>query len=448
MLITDFKHLENLIQPEKIYNIYHFKPIERFSIDSRSIKEGEAFIALKGQHYDGHDFIAEAIKKGARLIISQKDVPNKGNVPFFLVEDSMKSFKRIVAYIRKEKDPFVYVISGSVCKTTTKDMLAFLLEGNIPVLKNCKTENNIFGIGKTILSLADEKILVLELGTNHPGEIKELAQIANPDCGILTFIKPVHLEGLGSLQGIFEEKISMLRVNPKIQAVLNRDDSYLRKVNLCRNTYWFGKGKNNHLYGRLLTNDLRECVFLVQEKFKLTLASGFDGFLYNALAALLGASLLDLTLERLVEKMNKFKSFAPQRMHPQKVGNFIFLNDAYNANPYSFRQALSSLRRYPCKKIAVVGDMLELGKKSEYYHRALARDIISTNFDYVFTFGEYMAHLKDRLKTLGYNKVHHCVSHDEIARFIEEKAVAGQLIFLKGSRRMALEKVIDSLSHK
>jgi UDP-N-acetylmuramoyl-tripeptide--D-alanyl-D-alanine ligase len=448
MLITDFKRLESLIRPEKIYNIYHFRPIERFSIDSRSIRKGEAFIALCGRHYDGHDFIAEAIKKGAGLIISQKDIPCKNNVPFFLVEDSIKSFKQIAAYIRKKKNPFVYAISGSVGKTTTKDMLAFLLEGNTTVLKNCKTENNIFGVGKTIFSLRNEKVLVLELGTNHPGEIKELAEIVYPDCGIITFIKPVHLEGLGSLPGIFEEKISMLKANSRVKAVLNRDDNYLRKVNFCRNTYWFGKGKNNHLYGRRLTNNLRECVFLVQDRFKLTLSSGFDAFLYNTLAAILGASLLDLPIEQLVEKMNNFKNFSPQRMQIQKVGNFVFLNDAYNANPYSFKQALSLIRRYSCRKVAVIGDMLELGYRSGYYHQALAKDIISANFDYVFTFGEFTAQLKDRLKTLGYSKVYHCASHDEITYFIKEKATAGQLIFLKGSRKMALEKVIDNLSCK
>lgn len=448
MLITDFKRLENLLQPVKICNIYHFKPIERFSMDSRSMQKGDAFIAIRGQHYDGHNFIAQAIKKGAGLIVSQQDSASKSNVPFFIVKDTMDALRQIAAYIRRKKNPFVYAISGSVGKTTTKDMLAFLLDGNGAVLKNYKTENNMFGIGKTIFSLRDEKVLILELGTNHPGEIKDLAQVIYPDSAIITFIKPVHLEGLGSLKGIFEEKVSLLKINPKIKAVLNRDDSYLRKVNFCRNTYWFGKNRNNHLYARLLKRGLNECVFIIQGKFRLRLANGFDGFIYNALAAILGASLADLPIEELVEKMNKFRDFPLQRMQAQKTADFIFLNDAYNANPYSFKQALSLVRRYPLKRIAVVGDMLELGKKSFHYHCQLAKDIIRSDFEYVFTFGEYMLHLRDKLKNLGYKNVYHCGSHEEIARFIRKKAQKGQLIFLKGSRRMALEKVIDNLSNK
>ena len=223
LLISDFKILERIVKPSNIYNIYHFRPLTGVSIDSRSIKRGEIFIAIKGKHHDGHKFIKKAIDKGAALVIAQQYLPINSKVPFFVVEDTYEAIKAIATYIRKIKKPFVYAITGSIGKTTTKEMLNFLLADNFTVLKNEKTENNILGVAKTIFSLKDEKILILELGTNAKGEIESLAKMCTPDVGIITFIKPVHLEGLGSLSDVRDEKLSLLGVNSKMKVILNRD---------------------------------------------------------------------------------------------------------------------------------------------------------------------------------------------------------------------------------
>jgi UDP-N-acetylmuramoyl-tripeptide--D-alanyl-D-alanine ligase len=446
MLISDFTYLKRLLGPRKVFNLYHFKPIQSFSIDSRNIKEGEAFIALAGKHNDGHNFINEAAKNGAALIIAQKDITDKPNIPFFLVDDTYEALRKIASYVRKRKRPFVYAITGSVGKTTTKEMLGFLLEDKFKVLKNYKTENNILGVGKTIFSLSDEEIMILELGTNQPGEIKALSEISYPDVGVITFIKPVHLEGLKSLRGIFEEKISLLKVNPKIQAVLNRDDSYLRKVNFCKRIHWFGKGCRNETYARLLKRTPRESIFLVQGKYKLALSTPFDGFIYNVLAAMTAAKLKNLPLRELVEKMNCFNNFLPQRMQIQETDDFIFINDAYNANPYSFKETLKIVKRYPLKKIAIIGDMLELGEKTIFYHQQLAKDIMRSRFDYVLTLGDCTPYLNEKLNNFGHKGVFHFSSHKEIASFIKKKAKKRYVVFLKGSRKIELEKVISFLN--
>jgi UDP-N-acetylmuramyl pentapeptide synthase len=221
-----------------MYNLYHFKPLAGFSLDSRSLKENDGYIALKGRYHDGHEFIDEAIRKGASLVIAQKDTACKFKVPFFIVDDTYRALATVAAYIRKKKNPYIYAIAGSVGKTTTKEMLSFLLEGNCKVLKSYKTENNILGISKTLFALGDEKIVVMELGTNAFGEMEALAKIVYPDVGIITFIKPVHLEGLKTMKGIFEEKTSLLKINPAIKAILNKDDPYLRRINFCKKTYW------------------------------------------------------------------------------------------------------------------------------------------------------------------------------------------------------------------
>ena len=451
MIISDFKLLEKIIKPYKIYNLYYFKSLTGVSIDSRSIKRGEIFIAIKGRHHNGHEFIPEAIRKGAKCIIAQEYLPSKSKVPFFLVEDTYNSIESLAAYIRKQMNPFVFGITGSIGKTMTKEMLAFLLENDFKVLKNKKTENNVLGVAKTIFSLKDEKVMILELGTNAKGEIGQLAKICMPDVGIITFIKPVHLQGLGDLKGVLKEKTSLLKVSSRIKAILNKDDPYLAKIKAKAGTYWFGKDQANNLFATLVEKNDKEAIFLVQGKYKLRLSRYRQGFISNALAAILGAHLLGINLKKLVRKMNRFKGFLPMRMEMKRVKGFLVLNDAYNSNPYSFSQALNILKEYPLRKVAIVGDMLELGPKAIYYHKQLAKQIINSDFDYCFSYGKYSACINDALQKLGHKNSFRFDSYQQIARAINKrigktsKLKKRYLIFLKGSRKMELEKVIKYL---
>jgi UDP-N-acetylmuramyl pentapeptide synthase len=286
----------------------------------------------------------------------------------------------------------------------------------------------------------------LELGTNNPGEIKELSEIIRPDIGIITFVKPVHLEGLKSLEGIFKEKISMVSANPAMKIVINKDDDYLSKFNLNKNVYWFGKDRNCSLSARLIKSDTKQSTFILQDKFALTLQSGFEGFVYNALAALLGASLLKLPMDKLIEKLCGFYDFPSQRMQIEKKRDFLFLNDAYNSNPYAFCEALKLVKKFSFKKVAIVADMLELGDKSIYYHESLAVPLKAAGFDCVLTFGKQCFYLKKALARIGYKNAYHFSSHTGIADFVNKRIEKGSLIFLKGSRGMQLEKVVELLS--
>ena len=459
MVISDFKILERLLKPSQIRNLYHFKPVKGFSLDSRSIARDEAFVAIKGKHHNGHSFIKRAIVKGANLIVAQEYIATKPKVPFFVVRDSYQALKSIATYVRKKKKPFVFGITGSLGKTITKEMLSFLLVPRFKVLKNKGTENNLLGVAKTCFSLRDEEIMILELGTSIRGEIKPLAEIATPDVGIITFVKPVHLEGLGSLRGVFNEKISLLKANPKMKVVLNRDDPYLSKIRRPNKIYWFGrrshplggKEKNNHLFARLIGRQGRVSTFLIQNKYELSLPSYCEGFISNVLAAMLGAKILGLPLKELVERIRDFENFLPLRMRNEKHKGFSILNDAYNANPHSLQAAFKSLKECPLRKIAVIGDMLELGKKSRYYHELLAGQIKRSKFDYCLTLGEHAKYLEMKLKGLGYKKAFHFSSHKAIAQFINKRigrsleSKKRYLIFLKGSRKMELEKVIKYL---
>ena len=464
-MINNFKILERLLKPARIHNRRHFRPVKGFSIDSRTIKKGEAFVALKGKFHDGHDFIREAVKRGCSLVVAEKQLPVKPEVTFFAVKDVRHSLKSIATHLRKKKNPFVYGITGSVGKTTTKEMLAFLLEPHGRSLKNNKTENNILGVAKTIFSLRDEKTMVLELGTNSKGEIETLAEMSRPNIGIITFIKLVHLAGLKDLRSILAEKVSLFKASSRTKAVFNGDDPYLLKFGppalaqvkgsrsgLKRKPkiYWFGKGKHNDLFYRLRERKDGQSTFIIQDKYPLVLPSYREGFIANAAASILGAHLLGIPLSESVGRMNSFRNFPPMRMQMQKRGRFLILNDAYNSNPYSFEQAVNSLRNYSLKKTIVVGDMLELSQKSIYYHRRMAPQIIRAGFDYCLTFGRFTSYLNESLKNAGYKKAFHFQSHKGIARFIHKNikdrlSQERHLIFLKGSRKMELEKVLNYL---
>ena len=449
MKITDSKEIKQLLKPLKASNLCNFKSIKGFSIDSRTIKEGETYIALKGQHHDGHKFIGSAIKKGASCIISERRVKNV-NIPVFLVKDSFKALEKIVQFVRREKNPFVYAITGSVGKTITKEMLYYLLKKDFKVKCNEKTENNILGVAKTILSLKNEEVLVLELGTNAPGEIKTLGQMSLPDVSIITFIKPVHLEGLKSIKGVAKEKTSLLKTNKKMKAVINGDDPYLRQVKKSKRVFRFGRDKKNDLYAQVTAWGSKKTIFKVQNKFSLIINSPFEGFIYNALAAISAALVLKIPLSKTIQRLNSFKDFPVSRMSIKTYGKYTVLNDAYNANPYSMEQALKLASRYKMSKIAVVGDMLELGKKTVFYHKQLAYLVKAAGFDYVFTLGRYSRHTSLRLKQIGFNNVkHYPGNHGNIVKSIKKisaKSSKRWLIFLKGSRKMELETIERMLS--
>lgn len=444
MVISDFTVLKRLLDPVKIKNIYFFKPVKGFSFDSRTIKRGQAFIAVKGKYHDGHKFIQEAVRRGASLVICQKNAPKRPcKTPFFLVKDSYQSACKIARYIREEKKPKVLAITGSVGKTTTKEMLAFLLEKDFKVLKNPATENNFFGVSRAMFNLKDEKVMVLELGTNAPGEINDLAQMIYPDIALITFVKPVHLEGLKSLNGIFREKTQLLKVNPKVKAVLNRDDDFLRRYKGKQKIYWYGSENSCQVSYHKIKSDRLGSYFLINGKYKLFMPANYGAFIVNAVAALAATKALGLPLKKMVKRMNGFKRYPSSRMEIKKRGKFIFLNDAYNANPFALSQALAEIRNYPLSKMAVIGDMLELGPKSEYYHRQIAGDVIKGGFDYCLLLGKFTKYLKDELLKKGYDRAYHFESHKKAADFVSSKANGEYLIFLKGSRGMGLEKVME-----
>ncbi len=422
MEITSFKTIERVVKPYKVYNLYHFKPVKGFSLDSRSIEKGEAFVALRGRHKNGHDFIKDAASKGASLIIASRYTETIRKVPQFIVEDSFQALRRIILFLRqKYRKAAVLAVTGSLGKTTTKEMLEFILTPYWKVLKSRGTENNILGVAKTIFSYDNHDLIIFELGTNQKGEIPNLAKLVKPEIGIVTCIKPVHLEGLGSLEQIKQEKLSLFANSPKIKAVLNNQDSLLSKARLKNKIYWFGKKKENELFYSLIKRKNNQVYFKILGKYDLILPLRFEHFIDNCLAALLAAHLLGLPYKDLVERLNSFKFFFAMRMEKVEIDNYTILNDAYNASPESFKKAFLTLKRFKLPKVIVVSDMLELGPKSDYYHRRLASQILKSECRYCLTLGSYAKIVNKQLKEKGYKNAFHFSSHREIANFFKKK---------------------------
>lgn len=447
MIISNFKIIENLLRPYQVYNLYYFKKIKGFCLDSRQVKKGDVFIALGGKYKDGHNYIKEAVKKGAVLIVSEKYINTKPKVPQFIVEDTDIALGRIISFLRnKHKKATVVAITGSLGKTTTKEILAFLIRPDKKVLVNKATENNILGVAKTIFSYKNHDLIIFELGTNKLGEISDLTKIVQPDIGVITCIKPTHLKGLGNLKKIKKEKLSILEANKKVKAILNEEDPQLSKVRRKNKTFWFGKNKKNDLYYRIIKRTETEVYFKILGKYDLILPLQFENFISNYLAATLTAHLLGFPFKDLILRLNSFDGFPPMRMEKNRIGNYTILNDAYNANPYSFKKSLSVLNYFKLPKVVIAADMLELGAKTAYYHRKLASQILKTRPNYCITYGKHAKITNNELKALNYKNRFHFDSHQKIADFLKNRLGQREyLIFLKGSRKMRLENILKYL---
>ncbi len=443
-----YSDLVKIFKPIKVINRNCFIQPTGFSIDSRTLKEKEGFIALKGKFFDGHRFVEEAIKKKTSLVVSQipLSLEEIKHTCVFLVEDTYKALESLTRYIRKRSSSTVIGITGSVGKSTTKEMLAYILESKFPVLKSINTENNFLGVTKTLLRLKKQKIVILELGTNSPGEIRKLSSICDPTIGIITFIKPVHTEGLLNLKGIFKEKISLVRHPATKVGILNYDDPILRKVSLKKKILWFGKSKKADIYAKLVELNANESKFMINDKFLLRFPTPVYFYIYNALASLLTSWILGVELKEAIKRLEGFDRFLPMRMQKIETSRYLFINDAYNANPYSLKEAIKVVSLFSYPKIAILGDMLELGKTSYYFHTSIAEVLLKNKFCYILTLGEKMEVLHRKLKRLGFKRAFHFSSHQQIIDFIKNlNSRKKYLIFLKGSRQMVMEKILEAL---
>lgn len=441
-----------------------------FSIDSRTILPDEVFIAIKGDKYDGHDFIEAAVKNGARAVVLQ-DPSKAGRLPQSIgviqVKDTKEALKDIARLIRQRSSAAVIGITGSCGKTTTKDMAADVLSFSYRVLKNQGTLNNNYGLPLTLMRLNDEhELAVVEMGMNHAGEIRELNRIAGAEVGVITSVHPVHIEHLGSIEEIAACKWELIEtLGGRRTAIINTDNEHLKKraASYSGELVSFGINQPCHIRADDIREEAGKLVFRVEkEEFKLNMLGRFN--VYNALAAISLGRLYGLKSESIRQALDNF-SAPPGRMQIIKHNNIILIHDAYNANPASMKEAIKAAsdfwkqssnnksakktkkgaRGESARLMLVLADMLELGAGSEDYHRQVGSFAAGSGASYLLTLGDESKALAEGAREQGMNseRIFRFDGHEALARRLDNIAGTGDIILFKGSRKMQVERAME-----
>ena len=431
--------------------------------DSRRLRAGELFLALKGDRFDGHDFISQVIEAGAAGVVAARDrwEPRGGSplpAPVIVVEDTLTALGDLAAFWRKLHPVPLVAITGSNGKTTTKEMVAAVLARHCPILKNQGNLNNLVGLPLTLLELRRaHEAAVVEMGMNHPGEIARLTQIAAPDVGLITNIHPAHLEGLGSIEGIQAAKGELFSgLSGRATIVVNRDDP--RVVQLAtsfpgRQVGFSTVDPAAHVtVAKIIGMDHESTRFILRlgdETREIRIHVAGRHHLANAVAAAAVAWALKIAPVDIAEGLASFRPFDKRMEILALAGRVHLINDTYNANPGSMTAAIQTLRALKAggRALAVLGDMLELGERSPELHGEVGRVAAREGVDYLLAMGKQAHHLLGGAAEGGMpsERLIQGNDHGELAHKVRALMTPGAWVLVKGSRGMRMEKVVEAL---
>ncbi len=433
--------------------------IKGVSTDSRKIKPGELFVALRGDRFDGHDFVADAIKNGACGALVDRSVlelkyESLGKLKNLLpVEDTLFALQEMAHRHRMKFSFPVIGITGSNGKTTTKEMTATILKQNGPVLKNEGNLNNHIGVPLTLLKMdASHRSAVVEMGMSAPREIDLLARLVNPDIGVITNIGPAHLEFLGTMDGVAAAKGELLaNLNPAGTAVLNADDPYFPTLagKFSGRVVSFGIKADAGVRARNIRQGNGSTEFELTAhgataRVRLR-ALGMHN-ISNALAAAAAATAMGMPLEAVKYGLDDFVPVS-MRSEVKVINGRTVLADFYNANPGSVKVALETLvtLRPEARSVAVLGDMLELGERGPEEHREIGRLAARIGVDVIITVGELSGLILEGAHEGGLPKsaLFAAGSHADAAALLTRQSRIGDAVLIKGSRGMKMEKILE-----
>ncbi len=430
----------------------------RVTTDTRAITGGELFVALAGERHDAHDFAAAAVTAGATGLVVARDVtlPDDADVTVLRVADTLTALQSLAADLRQRVAPTVLALTGSNGKTTTKEMLAAILvaaAGSDAVLKTQGNLNNLIGVPLTLLGLSgSERYAVIEMGMNAPGEIRRLTAIADPDVGIITNVGPAHLEGLGSVEGVARAKGELFAtMRPTATAIVNVEDPHVAGLGaaFAGRVVRFGAGTDVAADG--IRCDARGAA-------AFTLHLGGDAIdvqlqipgrhnVMNALAAAAAATAVGVPPKAVRAGLHAATSVGGRMRVVPLASGVTIVDDSYNANPASVAAALRSLADAPAtRRIAVLGDMLELGAASVEQHRQVGMLAGTVGLTALYLHGDFAADTaRGAATTMAADAIHVASDHATIARALSADTRRGDWILVKGSRGQRMEEVVRLL---
>jgi UDP-N-acetylmuramoyl-tripeptide--D-alanyl-D-alanine ligase len=431
--------------------------ISAVSADSRNIPADTLFVALRGSSFDGHDFVMDAVKNKAAAVMierSRSALLDKIDIPVIMVDDTIKGLGDIAAIWRRKLKTKVIAITGSAGKTSTKEMLSLVLSEKFKVNKTTANNNNHIGVPLTLLSTRNtNEVLVAELGTNHFGEIKYTAEIAAPDYALILNIGYSHLEFLKDKKGVMKEKGILFDITAQNEGFLfvNTDDPLIRKYSeKFKNKLTYGFTGEPEVKGEIIDyNESGNAEIVIKYKNKklaTTLSSPGEQSALNFLAVCAVAFKLGLKKEEILTGIGKFKNIS-RRINVKKGKNVTIMDDSYNANPDSMRYSLALLSKFRKKRIAILGDMFELGEDAAKHHKRLARIIRQGKIDEIYTIGILMENLFNEIKRTKI-KCRHFVDRQTLKQFLMEHDFSNSVILVKGSRGMKMEEFTETLEQR
>lgn len=456
--------------PDELRNIPHseFRNVEKLrgkevlgvSTDSRTVKAGDVFFALRGARFNGHKFLAEVFEKDAVAAVVEEnaDVAAVATMPLVVVKDTTLALGEFARYYRRKFSIPVIAVGGSNGKTTTKEMMAKVLSAKYRVLSTQGNHNNQIGVPQTLFKLEKKhQVAVVEIGTNHPGEIHALCEILEPTHGLITNIGREHLEFFKSLAAIAKEEAALFDILHKQKgavAFINADDRHVvaRSKKLKTKVTYSFRTKKASVVGKLSETNATGCArfsFAAKNaKRAVTVQLSIPGEhnAWNALAAATVGLTFQVPTQKIKSVLEKFQA-ASKRMELLSIAGVTVYNDTYNANPDSMIAALRTLAsaNVPGKRIAVLADMKELGASSLDEHVRVGRDVSKLAVDYLLTFGDEARSIHDASSIK--NKIHY-EHKNMLAEYLAELVSPGDAVLVKGSRGMTMEDVVAFLQER
>ncbi|MDD4715493.1 MAG: UDP-N-acetylmuramoyl-tripeptide--D-alanyl-D-alanine ligase [Oscillospiraceae bacterium] len=429
--------------------------VSKVNTDSRNIHPGALFVPLIGERFDGHAFIEDALEAGAAGVFTARERDRYLPGKFYIqVSNTQRALRDLASYYRQKFKIRYIGVTGSVGKTTTKDMLAAVLGVKYKVLKTEGNFNNEVGLPLTLLKLnSSHQCAILEMGMSSLGEIDYLSKIVEPDVAVITNIGDSHIEFLGSRENIFKAKCEIFNhMRPGGLAILNGDDLLLRSLEgaLSMETIWCGKGERNAYRALNIQNDGKSHTFCTIEtphmKDNVQIPALGDHMIYPVLMAAAAGEYFGMTTEEILQGISDFSPTKMRMNILHRADNITILDDVYNANPQSMRAAVEVLSQTRGKhKIAVLGDMFELGALAPALHRGIGEYLGKKEIDCLVAAGPLAKHIYDAALDAGVPQAYYCATKEEALPILERLLQKDSTFLVKASRGMAFEVLISRL---